>query len=257
MKDVQRIREAIRKRNKKKKFRKNFSSEQTFTPSFPQEEEKHGYYPMFQEDRSNEHSKGDFFHSFILKVIFSVILFFAVGVIIQSKFDWSKQPKEWAIHALSEDFPFAKVHKWYVETFGAPFAMMPEYLQAGPIYELGDEDTLPVNGVIAQTFQKNGKGIMIQVEGESDVHAWKEGIVIFAGLDQETERTVVIQHADDRKTTYGHLSSVDVHLYQFVSQKDKIGTFIPDHPNAHVYFSMMKDREYIDPIQVIQVDDIP
>src|SRR5699024_12750286 len=79
--------------------------------------------------------------------------------------------------------------------------------------------------------------------------------VTFAGNDRKTNKTVVIQHADNSTTTYGYLQSIDVHLYQSIQSNQRLGTFVSTQENRHLYFSIEKDNQYIDPVQVIQVDD--
>lgn len=89
------------------------------------------------------------------------------------------------------------------------------------------------------------------------VAALSEGVVIFAGKKQDTDKTVIIQHADGSTSTYGFLSSIDVHLYQVVNSKQRLGEFTPTTDNEMVYFAIEKDNEFVDPVQVIEVDENP
>lgn len=116
---------------------------------------------------------------------------------------------------------------------------------------------LPVNGNITETFQTNGTGIMITPEETTNVTSIQEGVVIFAGNDRETNKTITIQHADGTVTNYGNLSSIDVHLYQFIAGNQQIGSFTPEADNETVFFSIEKNNDYVDPVQVIQVDELP
>src|SRR5690606_14987800 len=116
---------------------------------------------------------------------------------------------------------------------------------------------LPVSGNVIETFQTNGKGITIAPTETTSVQALREGIVIFSGKKSETNKTIVIQHADKSTTTYGFLSSIDVHLYQIVDANQRIGEFNPTDANEVVYFSIEKNNEFVDPVQVIEVDDQP
>src|SRR5690625_3342751 len=109
---------------------------------------------------------------------------------------------------------------------------------------------------VIESFTKNGTGIMISPDEKTVVSALNRGVVIFAGNDSDTRKTVIIQHADGSKTTYGFLSSIDVHVYQVVQSNETIGTFQPTDKNQMVYFSIEKDKQFIDPSQVIPVADI-
>ncbi|RKQ37910.1 peptidoglycan DD-metalloendopeptidase family protein [Oceanobacillus halophilus] len=221
-------------------------------PSFPQEEEKHGYYPFFADTDSSGSRTGSMVTGFVLKGMLSVMLFLGVALLHQSNSEILSEPKAWTSNALTEDFPFAQVHQWYQETFGNPLAFSPEYTTTNNV---SDALALPVNGSIAESFQSNGKGIMITPGEATDVSTLSEGIVIFAGNDKETNKTVVVQHADGTTSSYGYLSDINVHLYQFVVNNQPIGTFHPTVDNEDFYFAIEKDNEFIDPVQVIQVDE--
>src|SRR5699024_2526379 len=92
---------------------------------------------------------------------------------------------------------------------------------------------------------------------KSVVTARDEGIVIFAGKDQKTGKTSTIRHADRSNTTYGHLSAIYVYAYNMIEANQRIGRFKPSEESEVVYFSIEKDKEYVDPAQVIPVDDLP
>src|SRR5699024_3612758 len=110
-----------------------------------------------------------------------------------------------------------------------------------------DALAIPVNGDVMETFQTNGEGIKVAPTSRSSVTAWQDGVVIFAGNDRETKKTVVIQHADGSKSTYAFLTTIDVHLYESVTGNEAIGKYNPDKSSDNVYFSIEKDNEFIDP----------
>src|SRR5699024_12808482 len=105
------------------------------------------------------------------------------------------------------------------------------------------------------SFQDNCEDMIIESQEKIDISAMEEGVVIFAGNVKHTDQTVVIQHTNGSQTTYGHLESMEVHLYQFIESNQVIGQFTPSAENEWVYFSIKKDNQYIDPAQVIKVDD--
>src|SRR5690625_7408733 len=96
---------------------------------------------------------------------------------------------------------------------------------------------------------------MISPTEQAAVSALNDGVVVFSGNDRETNKTVVVPHADGSKTTYGYLSSIDGHLYQFIASGQQLGQFTPTEENETVYFSVEKDKKYVEPVQVINVDD--
>lgn len=253
-KGVKKVREKIKQRKKQKYVQ---SRQQTGNDSqmlLLQEEEKHGYYPSIFEQTSSKKRKSSFYSAFFLKGILSVALFAAVAWISESNLNYVSKPKEWVQVSLTEEFPFAKLHQWYQTTFGSPHAFIPTEIDYST---KNNELALPVSGSVVETFQNNGTGIMILPEDTVTVSSIQGGIVIFAGNDAETGKTVVVQHPDGSKSTYGYLSSINVHLYQYVEADKPVGAFHPTEESKTVYFSIEKDRKHIDPIQVIPVGDLP
>lgn len=225
-------------------------------PSIPGEEEKHGYYSVFTNHEEVSSRNNRAVTSIALKGILSAMLFFGTALLWQADTTLLQKPREWTSQVMKNEFPFAKVNVWYKETFGRPLSLSPE---PEPVLETNEDQAmaLPVNGNITETFQTNGTGIMITPKETANVTSIQEGVVIFAGNDKETNKTVTVQHADGTVTNYGNLSSIDVHLYQFIAGNQQIGSFTPEADNETVFFSIEKNNDYVDPVQVIQVDELP
>src|SRR5690625_5039769 len=253
-KGLKQVRKSIAKRNKLRSLQSRSILSKQSMQSLPQIEEKHGFYPQIQDHSPRNKQNMKLFGPMIVKGILSVALFIVVTFLLQSNVQFLEEPRNWTSQALTEEFPFARVNQWYQETFGSPLSFSPQNKQ---IVDHVEEPALSVLGTVTESFQANGSGIMISPDVPSPVSVWRDGMSIFAGNDHDTHKTIVVQHADRSKTTYGLLSSIDVHLYQFISQNQRIGTFNPTEENKSVYFSIEKNQEYIDPVQVIKVDDLP
>ncbi|WP_174613934.1 M23 family metallopeptidase [Virgibacillus ihumii] len=257
-KGIKQVRKSINQRKRMRGLsQQDGASSKPVFPPFPEEEEKHGYFPMFQDNTSKNWSSGRTdkrISSFIVKAMFSVMLFLGAAFLFQAEDEWLTEPKQWASNALTEEFPFASVNSWYQETFGKPMAIAPNQQQ-------NQSDTsplaMPVTGSVSESFQENGTGIMIKPGATTEVSALRQGVVIFAGNDSETGKTIVVQHADNSKTTYGYLSDINVHLYEPVDAQQKLGKFKPTAERKTVYFAIEKNDTFIDPVQVIKVDDTP
>ncbi|GAB3802010.1 peptidoglycan DD-metalloendopeptidase family protein [Virgibacillus kimchii] len=249
-KGVKRVRKSIEQRKKARGYPYREGNNKQIISHLPQEEEKHGYLPVFTDVAGNR-KKDRAIAGFFMKGTLSVMLFFGTALLWQSDAAFLESPKRWSSMALTQEFPFAKVNVWYQETFGTPLAFTPP---SGEAVEADGLLAFPVSGNVTETFQANGKGIMIEPGETADVAALQEGIVIFAGNDRETNKTIVIQHPDGTNSTYGFLNSIDVHLYQYVGNNQRVGQFSPTE-NETMYFAIKKDNDYIDPVQVIQVDD--
>lgn len=254
-KGVKKVRQSIVQRKKMRGLNAKEGSQKQILPAFPQEEEKHGYYPSFSDSTFNNDNKSKAASGIMLKGILSVLLFFGVALLWQTDSEMFQKPKEWTSGVLTKEFPFAKANLWYQETFGSPLAFTAQKTQT--VAHSESPLALPVSGSVTESFQANGRGIMITPKEKADVTVVRDGVIVFVGKDRETNKTVVVQHSDGTKSTYGYLSDVDVHLYQFVNNNDRIGQFTPTAENEMVYFAIEKNNDFIDPIQVIKVDDTP
>ncbi|MFD1362926.1 peptidoglycan DD-metalloendopeptidase family protein [Lentibacillus salinarum] len=251
-KGIRKVRKSINQRKKMRELSSGQTTSKRIMPSsFPQEEEKHGYFPVFTDDAPSSKQTSRQMSGFVIKGMLSVMLFFAVALLWQTDSELFAGTKKWTATAFTEEFPFARINLWYQETFGEPMAISSQSTDEGQAM------ALPVNGAVSESFQANGTGVMLAPEDDTDVSALQGGVVTFAGNDREVGKTVIVQHADDSETVYGNLSSIDVHLYQFIDSGQKLGRFTPDADNQNVYFAIEKDNTYIDPVQVIQVDDTP
>ncbi|WP_042146155.1 M23 family metallopeptidase [Paucisalibacillus sp. EB02] len=255
-KDIKHIRKSINDRKKLRGIpsKTDRGKVSTIMPSLPQEEEKHGFYPNFIDPSASNQSRSNAITGVILKGIFSVMLFFSIAIIWQNDAEIFEKPRQWTSNVLTEEFPFASVYQWYKDSFGTPLSFIP-----GNDSKVVEEAALalPVSGSVIETFQANGKGIMIAPNETTSVSALREGVVIFSGKKSDTNKTVVVQHADESTTTYGFMSSIDVHLYQIVDANQRIGEFTPTEASEMVYFAIEKNNEYVDPVQVVEVDDNP
>lgn len=253
-KNIHDVRKNIADRKKRKMHRQGTSPPGVFSP--PQDEEMHGFPPLVndyghkpvkKENQSNATSRLG------MQVFFAILLFALVAAGKNTDLAIAKVPSDWAVSQMQEEFPFAKVTAWYSDRFGDPLQVIQP--EGGT-----DQEPLamPVNGTVTTPFQNDGKGIILTTENGSQVKAVREGTVIFAGNDPEFGKAVVLQHEDGTETTYGYLSSIDVHLYEHVqSQKDLGSVKAEEGQAAEFFFAIEKDNTFLDPVQVIKVNEGP
>ncbi|ASK63070.1 stage IV sporulation protein FA [Virgibacillus phasianinus] len=249
---INKVRKSISARKRSRGISNSDSNKNSFTPFPLEEEEKHGYFPIFTDSGTPKRNKSRLVSGFILKGILSSILFLGTALLLQTHSEVLQKPKIVASSLLTNEFPFAKVNQWYQDTLGEPLALTPKGDK-----EISKNSTLalPVSGNISESFQSNGEGVLISPDEPSAISVLREGVIIFAGNDPETNKTIVVQHADGSKSTYGFLSSMNVHLYEFVDDNQVIGKFVPSNASKSVYFAIEKNEEYVDPVQVIEVND--
>lgn len=247
---IKSVRHSIRRRRKKRES-SDRSNVTDFTPlHIPKDEERFGYYTGIEYEEMTPNTKYKF-NKIWIRLMMSVMLFFGITFLLKMNHERFATPKQLMTHYLQEEFPFAKVNDWYVSTLGNPLALFPE---EHAVDQVSETLSLPVIGNVTEPFNQNGKGILISPTEQAVVSSFDRGVVIFAGNDQQTNKTVIVQHPDNSKTTYGHLSVIDVHLYEFINANTRIGTFQPSKESETVYFSIEQNNHFIDPIQVIQVD---
>lgn len=252
--EVRRIRRSIKRRRKNKQTPSNRTSHLLTTYTLT-DQEKHGDVQLFPtspitQNKGRHHRKR--FSFVFLKGALSLVLFVISFLFFKTDFIHSTEQKLWFEKQLTKEFPFATVNAWYFERFGHPLAFNPQ--NNGNIIDF-EHQALPVIGEVSEPFHLNGEGIKISSDVATPVKAWQDGIVIFSGNDRTTKKTVTIQHADKSETSYGLLSTIDVHLYQYVRAGQAIGMFHPDDVQKDIYFSIEKDDSFIDPVQVIYVDE--
>lgn len=253
-KGIQQVRKSIQQRKNKRKIRAVHPTYQVKKSiPLPTMEEKHGFLAHIETSPSKKTFRQSRLAVFMMKGMLSVSLFFIVAIIMESNQPLFITPKTWTSNALTNDFPFARVHAWYTDTFGSPLGFTPKE----PVGRDVEIHQLPVSGDVTEPFQSNGTGIYISPHNSEDIQAWESGIVTFVGKKKGLHQTIMIQHVDGSKTTYGNVSSTDVHIYQHVQQHETIGSFDFSEGDAPVFFSLEQDQTFVDPIQVIKVDDQP
>src|SRR5699024_3020241 len=119
-KGLDQVRKSITRRNKMRSLQINRTKVGKETPVFPQVEEAHGFLSSYPDQVSKGKETNKMFPYLLLKGILSMMLFLGVFLLHQSDHTLLEKPKIWTSHMLTEEFPFARVHQWYKQTFGAP-----------------------------------------------------------------------------------------------------------------------------------------
>ncbi|WAA11581.1 M23 family metallopeptidase [Fervidibacillus halotolerans] len=191
---------------------------------------------------------------FLMKVFLSLCLVFAVALLYKTPVNTLEPMKNIVKQVMEKDFQFAKVVSWYENTFGHPLALFPVDDQERR--NRSGEFALPANGVILETFHSDHQGVTFQTEKNVQVTAVQEGIVIFAGIKEDTGKTVVIQHPDTTETWYGKLGDIFVRTYDSIQAGESIGIVSSSQTKdaGEFYFAVKKDDAFVDPVQVINIE---
>lgn len=211
-------------------------------PSFDSRKED-DLHPLFRKD------------VFLFKILLSTILVFVVAICFRNGDERLEPVREFVMIQMEQDFQFTAVANWYEEQFGEPLALLPFTEQnTSTVVENELEYALPASGKILEDFGENGQKVTIETPKGTAVTAMSGGRVVFVGEKEEFGQTVVIQHSDESETWYGHLSEIDVSIYEYVDKGSSIGkaTETSDGLNGSFYFALKKDNAFVDPFQVIE-----
>lgn len=101
------------------------------------------------------------------------------------------------------------------------------------------------------TSEKNAThhGIDLVSSADSEIYAYKDGKVIFAGSDKIYGNCVRIDHGNGLCTFYAHLSKLSVSEGDSVSAGQSIGIIgsTGKSTGVHLHFEVIKDGERVDP----------
>ncbi|MGC4375819.1 M23 family metallopeptidase [Fictibacillus sp. Mic-4] len=230
--------------------------------------ENHYSYPKnihFEEDDDQEKKKHPLFHFpfFLFQILVSICLFLAVGIAFKNHNDEAIKAQRFVKKLYNEEFQFASVKKWYENQFGKPLALFPDKQKTSTSNDKTklakkNDFSVPVNGRVYESFQKNGKGILIETGKNSNVDTLKDGYVTFVGDKGNLGKTVIIQHSDGEESWYGMLDSVNrqIKLYSYIKSGITLGKVTPnkDGKTGTYYLAIKKGDEFIDPSKVINFE---
>lgn len=250
------IRKRIAKRKRENHIR---NSNDTIHPYFPGDEEKYGSSPFPKYNSHNHDELHPLFKKeiFIFKMLISVCLVLIIAILFKNQsaqFDASRNLVE---KVMQNEFQFAAISSWYESKFGKPLTLFPDTHQKSNATQQEEQQyAVPAVGKVFESFEINGKGVMIETKNHTSVDAVKEGKVIYAGIKEDLGKTVIIQHPDSTETWYGNLQSISINLYDFVETGSEIGkvTDKEDKLKGYFYFAIKQGDKFIDPIQVVSFE---
>ncbi|OIJ10557.1 peptidase M23 [Anaerobacillus alkalilacustris] len=230
------------------------------------------YYPSHSESRddsdfyfagdSNEtgQSEEKFFRKeiFVLQVLAAICLFLVVGILFKTQSPQFEGARQFVKTSFEEEFQFTVVADWYENQFGKPLALLPTTtniaLNDFESEELHVAYAVPAVGRVAQEFEQDGKGVIVETTSTSNVEAVKSGMVRFVAEEETLGKTIIIAHYDGGESWYGMLDHVEVNLYDHVEPGSKIGTVSLKDNNGFYYFALKEGETFINPIDVISFD---
>lgn len=228
-----------------------------FFPRHDEARDEPDFY-LYNDTRSNEINWKEK-NSLLLRSLIAVVLFFLIAILFQNSSPKFEEARNLVKQAYDLEFNFAAISNWYENQFGRPLALVPRDSQMALGDKTEDAQTVyavPASGQIRESFEQNGKGVLIETEGGAYVEAVRSGFVISVGQQENIGKTIVIEHNDGTESWYGMLSDVEVKLYDHVEVGNPVGkvTVNEETGKGIFYFSIKQGDDYINPNDVISFE---
>ncbi|WP_438444317.1 peptidoglycan DD-metalloendopeptidase family protein [Gorillibacterium sp. sgz5001074] len=197
---------------------------------------------------------------FMLKTGVAAVLFLGALAVTHLDTPWSAKVKGYLVSALSEDMDFGAVADWYARTFDGAPSFLPAFGDKSNATKVHAPvtakrfNTPPVKGKVKEGYTEAKQGIWLSTRKDAHVAAVDDGRIEFSGETPETGPTLVIQHADGYRVTYGGLQPTKWEAGDWVKAGDVIGTAREQEGQGAVYLAVMKDQRYVDPADVVTFD---
>ncbi|WP_100402217.1 M23 family metallopeptidase [Bacillus sp. FJAT-42315] len=205
------------------------------------EQEQQDGHPLFRLDR------------FLFKALASLILVLAVAIMFKQSSSPSLEGQAWMKEVMEKEFQFSKAAEWYEKTLGEPLPFTVDgWTEKEKVVNEQAEYAVPVSGKVIEDFQTNGRGLMVEAGLNEGVKAIKDGTVLFVGQKEEFGQTVIVQHADNSESWYGHVANPSVQPYEKVAAGSVLAQLAPNEQTF--YLAIKKDGIFVDPGSVISFE---
>ncbi|MGM7636527.1 peptidoglycan DD-metalloendopeptidase family protein [Bacillus sp. Hm123] len=205
------------------------------------EQEQPDGHPLFRWDR------------FLFKALASLILVLAVAIMFKQSSSPFLEGQAWMKEVMEKEFQFSKAAEWYEKTLGEPLPFTVDgWTEKEKVVNEQAEYAVPVSGKVIEDFQTNGKGLMVEAGLNEGVKAIKDGTVLFVGQKEEFGQTVIVQHADNSESWYGHVTEPSVQPYEKVAAGSELAQLSPNEQTF--YLAIKKDGIFVDPGSVISFE---
>lgn len=195
------------------------------------------------------------------KLALAILVFAAVWGMFRYETEWSLRGQAFVKQALTEEIDFAAAAAWYKQTFAGAPSFIPIFENESETVGADGTVKLPIvaplqDGSLVRTFAELLNGIELAGTSEEQVVAAETGRVLQLTGGAEGESTIVIQHANQRVTVYGKLGQTEVKVNDWVEAGDPIGKLLKTEGTepSLLYFSVLENDKYIDPVGVIPID---
>ncbi|SEM67583.1 M23 family metallopeptidase [Paenibacillus sp. OV219] len=206
--------------------------------------------------------------AFVIRGLFiqsaiSVALFIIVFGMFKLDVPIAKKGQEVVTAALTEQMDFDAAARLYKDMFAGAPSFIPLFgSHDDPKTQVTEGAVeLPIvapliNGSVVRSFAETLSGVEIVGQPSQEVLTAETGRVINVTNDGETGVTVVIQHANNRVTVYGHLGEVKVAVNDWLEAGTKLGQLpaAQEGQQSLLFFAVKEKGKYVNPADVVPLD---
>ncbi|GBF10001.1 peptidoglycan DD-metalloendopeptidase family protein [Tepidibacillus infernus] len=198
-------------------------------------------YPYSTQVENKDHFKS------VFRIFLSLVLITALYFVFQSNHPVAQMIQNFTKEALTKEYNFAGVNRWYHETFAGNPAILPTFA----IKEKSSETQVFGSPINTPPIDVKGadQGILIQTNSAETVVAVDRGLVKFVGEDQKLGQTIIIRHTNGIESIYGRLSKIEVTTNDWIEAGQMVG-----RTERILFFAMKNQDKYINPLGVIPFD---
>jgi stage IV sporulation protein FA len=197
-----------------------------------------------------------------LKLIFSLILFAAIWGMFQLKEPWAVKGQKFVRTSFTKDIAFDAIAAWYQSNFSGAPSFIPSFhvpggQDAAKVNAPGIKSFFtPVQGKLLTPFSTQHQAVTLQTQLNALISAIDTGRVIFAGVREESGNTIIIQHAGGYQSIYGMLQQLKWAKNDWIKAGEVVGIASAQQAKTKgiVYLALMKDSEYLNPLDVISFE---
>ncbi|GGD54627.1 M23 family metallopeptidase [Paenibacillus nasutitermitis] len=175
----------------------------------------------------------------------------------------AKRGQAMVTSALTEQIDFGQAASWYNRMFAGAPSFIPWFrdghegesrLAEGEV-ALAVVAPLP-QGTIVRSFAETLSGVELAGSSAAPVLSAETGRVLLVSEEQDTGKTIVIQHATGRMTVYGRLGQVNVAVNDWVEAGQSLGELPAalEGGQSLLFFAVKEKGRYVDPADIIPFD---
>jgi stage IV sporulation protein FA len=195
-----------------------------------------------------------------LKIMISLFIFISVWAVFRLNTPWAMKGQQWIRAALSQEIAFQSISVWYEHTFSGTPSFIPSLHPQQDVKKVDAPGLksffMPVYGKVIMPFSAKHQAVLLQTQANALVCAIETGRVVYAGIRDDTGYTVIIQHAGGFQSTYGMLQPVLWKKDDWITVGEVVGkaTTPQGQTKGNIILAVMKDTEYINPLDVISFE---